>query len=354
MRDSSTTVGMTINLRLVLLLTLFTLIFLFRVQQAGGLERPEGNEFEEITIRFEPILNTLSATAQILLPQPQAGLLVGMVLGVKSSLPFEFNGALRRTSTIHMVVVSGQNLTLLSGFILAFASLIGRRKVIVVNLAVILFYAFLTGFQIPVIRAAIMVILASFAQLFDREADSWWILFLTGATMLIYNPNWLLSVSFQLSFLATIGVIIVAPEVINRLNFLPNLIKQDFGISMSAQALTWPIIAIYFHQASPVGLFANALVLWTVPLIMISGAATLLISLISINLAIILSLIPHVLLTYFSYIVIFFNSFSSSSIYVGNISVFTWLGYYILLLAAYFYLKKSNKNQDQIEPIAKN
>jgi competence protein ComEC len=333
---------MTMNRRIVLLTILFTLLFLFRVQQIGGISEPESGEFEAITIRFEPILNTLASQAQILLPQPQSGLLMGMVLGVKNSLPFEFSNALRRTSTIHMVVVSGQNLTLLSGFILSFAALFGRRKTILLNLGVIVFYAFLTGFQIPVIRAAIMVILASTAQLFDREADSWWILGLTGALMLIYNPNWLLSISFQLSFLATIGVVIVAPEIINRLNFLPNLVKQDLGISFAAQALTWPIIAMYFNQASLVGIFANAFVLWTVPAVMISGAFALLVSLISIPLGALFALIPGVLLTYFSYVVTFFNRFFISSIYIDNVSIFVWLGYYILLLGIYLYLRKAN------------
>lgn len=342
------------NTRLILVLILFLLLFLFRVQQIGGLSEPEGNEFEEITIRFEPILNTLANQAQILLPQPQAGLLMGMVLGVKGSLPFEFRGALERTSTVHMVVVSGQNLTLLSGFILSLAAVFGRKKTILLNLGVILFYAFLTGFQIPVIRAAIMVILASTAQLFDREADSIWILSVTAGLMLLFNPNWLLSISFQLSFLATIGVIIVAPEVINRLNFLPNLIKQDLGISFAAQALTWPIIAINFHQASLVGLFANAFVLWTVPFIMISGAFALLTSLISIKIGLILTLIPGALLTYFTYVVTFFNRFFISSIYIEDYSIFVWLGYYILLLAGYLYLKKLNKDKPQVEPVAKN
>jgi competence protein ComEC len=272
-----------------------------------------------------------------------------MVLGVKNSLPFEFSNALRKTSTIHMVVVSGQNLTLLSGFILTLASIFGRRKTILLNLGVIVFYAFLTGFQIPVIRAAIMVILASTAQLFDREADSWWILGITGALMLIYNPNWLLSISFQLSFLATIGVVIVAPEVINRLNFLPNLIKQDLGVSFAAQALTWPIIAINFNQASLVGLFANALVLWTVPAVMISGAVALLVSLISLPLGALLALIPGILLTYFSYVVTFFNRFFTSSIYIDDVSVFGWFGYYVLLLGLYLWIRKSNLEKISID-----
>ena len=72
----------------------------------------------------------ISETVSHILPQPQAGLLSGIVFGIKSELPSDFNKALTDTSTVHIVVASGQNLTLLSGFILCLASFFGRKKII--------------------------------------------------------------------------------------------------------------------------------------------------------------------------------------------------------------------------------
>lgn len=331
--------------RQTLFLILLLLVFLVRFQQAWPLNEAVNPEFESITIYFDPILYKLSSSAEYLLPSPQAGLLLGMVLGVKSNMSSEFRQALRKTSTIHMVVVSGQNLTLLSGFVLSFAPFLGRKKAILLALGFIIFYAFLTGLQVPVIRAGIMVLFASIAKLIGREEDGFWILLITALGMLIFNPNWILSISFQLSFLATIGVVIVAPELIKRLNFLPNLIKQDLGVSICAQALVFPVIAANFNQASLVGLFANAFLLWTVPFIMISGAVALLMSLLSLNLAWILALFPGVFLTYFVYIVEFFNRIPGASVYVHEVSPFVWIGYYILVLGIYLWIKKVNQKE---------
>ncbi len=328
----------------LLFLILLLFVLLIRVQSSWPLEKPTDPEFESITIQFEPLLNLLSGQSQHLLPQPQAALLSGMVLGVKEDMPAEFKSALRRTSTIHMVVVSGQNLTLLSGFILSFVTILGRKKTILVSLGVIFFYAVLTGLQVPVLRAALMVSLASLAQLTNREGQSVRILLITALVMLIYQPNWLFSISFQLSFLATIGVVVVAPEVIRSLNFLPNLIKQDLGISFAAQALTWPVIAANFHQASLVGIFTNALVLWTVPFIMIWGALAILVSLISLPLGWVLALFPGTLLTYFVYIIEGFDRVSLASIYIDKTSPLVWLGYYILLLGIFLKLKSASKS----------
>lgn len=335
----------------LLFLILLLLIFLVRVQQYWPLDKSSNPEFEEITIQFEPILDQFSIVSQQLLPQPQAALLMGMVLGVKADMPFEFKNALRRTSTIHMVVVSGQNLTLLAGIFLSFASLLGRKKTILITLGLVVFYSLLTGFQVPVIRAGIMVLFASIAQIMGRDRDSPWILLTTALLMLIYNPSWIQSISFQLSFLATIGVVIVAPEVIKSLKFLPNIIKQDFGMSLSAQAMVFPIIALNFHQASIVGLFANAFLLWTVPVIMISGTVALLVSLVNVSLGWILALIPGIFLTYFVYIVNFFNSMPGASVYVGRISSLVWIGYYLLLLGFYLSIRKKNSVEEDPNPI---
>lgn len=329
--------------QIVLLLTLFTLIFAWRVQQIDGLNPfYKDLEVESLGLEYEGIRNYLSDQIQMILPQPQAALLSGMLLGVKSSLPSDFKKALTNTSTIHIVVVSGQNLTLVSGFILGFVSIIGRKKAVLLAMVISLFYALLTGFQVPVIRALIMVCLSLSAQLLNREADSPWILLLTASLMLIYNPNWILSISFQLSFLATLGVIAVAPQIDKKLEFMPEVIRQDLGVSLAAQLLTIPVIAANFHQLSLIGIIANSLVLFTIPFIMITGAFALLISLINISLAWVFGLIPGVFLTYFVYIIEFFNQ-KWGSLYIPNVSPVVWVGYYLLLFGLFLTMQKSNQ-----------
>lgn len=331
----------------ILLATFLLVVFLLRVQQIGGIEQYQSDpELEEFAAQFEPMRSYLTEHAEALLPQPQAGLLAGMVLGVKTSLPAEFKRALRATSTMHIVVVSGQNLTLLSGMIMNLAYLLGRRKTLALTLLAMLTYTLLTGLQIPVIRAVLMVGLGALAQFFNRQTDSWWILLVVGGAMLIYNPHWLTSISFQLSFLATLGVVVVAPELIKRLAWIPDIIKQDLGVTVAAQLMVLPIVALNFHQISLVGIVVNSLILWTVPLIMIGGVASLVASLISFPLGQLASIFPGILLTFFANIINLF-SYSWSSFFVAQVSGLVWLGYYVLILGLFLTLKKVNDEDEE-------
>lgn len=318
-----------------IIITFILSILIFRLSSASGVQ-PQSEDFG---LEYR---SYLSETVQKLLPEPQSALLSGILLGVKSNLPQDFRKALNNTSTTHIVVASGQNLTFVSGFVLALSPLIGRKKSIISSLFVIFIYSLLAGFQVPIIRAAIMLILVSLAKLLNREADDWWIILLTVAAMLIYEPNWLTSISFQLSVLATVAVIILAPEVIKRVQFLPEIIKEGLAVSVCAQALTMPIIAANFYQISLIGVFVNALVLWTIPYIMITGALSLAIGMMNQTLGQIAALVPGIALTYFVYIVNLFNSYFGS-LTVGVISPLVWVGYYLLILGIYLYFKRLNE-----------
>ena len=113
-------------------------------------------------------------------------------------------------------------------------------------------------------------------------------------------------------------------------------------MTFAAQLMTWPIIASTFHQLSLIGLFVNILVLWTVPIIMIAGAFTITVSLLVRALGILLALIPNVLLTYFIYVVTFFDSVGY--LYIGKVPFVVWIGYYIFIVGLYLILRKSKEN----------
>lgn len=326
----------------IILSTILVLVLIGRIHQIGGLSfYEEDPELENIAYQFEGIRTNLADQIEQLLPQPQAGLLSGIILGIKSSLPDDFKKALKVTSTMHIVVVSGQNLTLLAGLIMNIAYFLGRKKSLAITMAAVLFYSALTGLQTPVIRALIMVFFGFGAQFFNREAQSWWVLTLAALIMLIYQPNWIYSVSFQLSFLATIGVVVLAPELLKRLKFMPDIIRQDLGVTLAAQLMVLPIIASNFHQISLIGILVNSLILWTIPIILVSGIITLLAVVINPLLGQILALVPGVFLTYFTYLVNFFNT-NWSSFYVGRTNFILWTGYYLLIFGIFSLIKKRN------------
>jgi competence protein ComEC len=89
--------------------------------------------------------------------------------------------------------------------------------------------------------------------------------------MLLINPYWIEDVGFQLSFMATLGLILFETKVSNKLKILPSFVRSGFSTSFSAQLGVAPILLLAFGFISMVGLVVNPLVLWTVPYITIGG-----------------------------------------------------------------------------------
>lgn len=311
------------KLPLFLALILYLLIYFVRLGQGGW----------EIEIDlFKDQRKMLADKVAEVLPSPQSQLLSGIILGQKQDLPIQFKLALRDTSTLHIVVVSGQNLSMVAGFFLMLSGLVKRKLALILAFLAIILYALLTGAQVPVLRAAIMASASFLAQSFGRQKESVWILLITASFMLLVNPKWILDLSFQLSFLATFGVVSLAPIILKYLKALP-IIGQDLAVTTGAQVMVLPIIAHNFHQFSLVGIVTNLLISWTVPIIMILGTIMIVVGIISDILGSILAFFINVLLTYFIYIVQFFASLPFAWEYVGEQSFLIWIGYYLILAA---------------------
>lgn len=314
------------KLPIILSIVLYLLIFLVRYQQGGW----------DIKIDLFPQLRQgLDQRIAQMLPSPQAELLSGILLGKNKNLPGKLKLALRDTSTLHIVVASGQNLSMVAGFFLSLSGLIGRKKALALGLLASIFYTFLSGMQLPILRAAIMFSFASLASFFGRVRDGWWVLTVTAALMLLVNPEWITNLSFQLSFLATFGVIVVAPILLKGFNKIP-IIGQDLAVTLAAQAMVTPVIAQNFHQISLVSLITNVLVLWTISFIMILGSVMILFGSV-------FALLTNIFLTYFIYIVQFFASLPFAWEYVGEQIWIVWIGYYMVLAAVMLSLNYGQK-----------
>jgi competence protein ComEC len=325
-------------------LAIWLILFSLRSIQVGGLN-PYSKEPFSPPNSLDFMQSAFSDEISELMPPLQAALLQGMLLGEQKQLPITFKDDLKSTSVIHMVVVSGQNLTILGAFIMSLSSVLGRKKTAVITLAVITFYSILTGLGIPVIRSAIMAGLTFSAQILGRERSAVWTLSVAAGGMLLYDPNFIFNISFQLSFLATVGVIIMAPVVNKHLTKVPKIIRQDLSSTLSAQALTLPVIAYNFGQLSLIGVIANLFLLWTVPFIMIIGGFSLFTSYINLFLGQVMGLIPSILLTYFIYIVEIFAHLPLASVKIPSTNLYLWAGYYCLVAALIMVLLKDDKNK---------
>lgn len=148
------------------------------------------------------------------LPEPQASLAAGVLVGERSNLPEDVDEALRATGTTHLVVVSGQNVALLVGIaVAALTSIVSRRTASVVALVLLPAYVTFVGADPPVVRAAIMAVAVVAAGVTGRRTPGWVYLAYAAAIMLAVEPRLVRDVAFQLSATATAGITTLAPAL---------------------------------------------------------------------------------------------------------------------------------------------
>ena len=212
------------------------------------------------------------------MPEPEAGLVAGIVLGYKNDIGQNFYQQMIRSGTVHIAVASGYNILLVGGVILSTSFwFMKRSKAIWLALLGMIFYAALAGGEPPVIRAVWMAGLLYLGQALGRNILSWWVLCLTAWVMLMIEPALIASVSFQLSIAASFGLLVVEPKMRKMLD------KTGFGAvgelagkiglstTVATMFVTLPIIWWHFGRMSLIAIFSNSLILPLVPLLMILG-----------------------------------------------------------------------------------
>lgn len=225
----------------------------------------------------EKILSSIKRS----LPEPHASLVAGITLGSKEDMPEDFWEDLKSTGTAHVVVASGMNVTFVILFLInVLVRFLNRRRAIVLSVLGAWLYVALSGFDAPLIRAAVMGTIAFSAQEAGRVSSSIRALILSALLMLIVKPVWMYDLGFILSFTATLSLIIFEPKVSRLLHRVPIVFRDDLATTLSAQLGVSPILLITFGQFNLLSPLINALVLWTIPPIMIIGGAASLVSLI--------------------------------------------------------------------------
>lgn len=267
------------------------------------------------------------------LPTKEGGLLLGVILGVRDKIDSEYYQQLKNAGVLHVIAASGQNVSIAAMLLLTvFSTFVKRRMALLFTALGVLLYAVLTGFDPPIVRASIMAILAFTALFTGRQISSIYVLFLTGWAMLFVQPEEIVDVSFQLSFLSTFGILTVKPLLDSLLRFkLLSFVKDDITTTLSAQIATFPLMITVFGAYSLLSFPVNILVLWTIPIIMIFGGLAGLLSLFLPFMAKPLILLCYPFLSYFKTIVELFSKINLqiSMDTVPTISIF---GYYLILL----------------------
>ncbi len=222
-------------------------------------------------------------------PQPESGLLTGILLGVDNDLPPDLAQAYRDTGVAHIIAISGFNMAVLAGlFMWAFTLLVGPYWAALVSAILLVFYASMVDVSESVIRALIMAVLAMGGHLIGRRQAGLTALVFTAGVMCLIQPLMLQDASFQLSFAASFGLVVFAQPMQDGLSSLlekkvsekaaakwTKPLSEYLLFTLAAQFATLPFIAAHFGRLSVSALLANPLVLPVQPAVMVSGALTL-------------------------------------------------------------------------------
>lgn len=255
--------------------------------QSGLLEHGKGNPVYAALYQFrQHALDRLYT----LYPDPEAGLLAGILLGVQTGIPESVQEAFRQTGTSHIIVISGFNITVIAAlFTLVFSKLLGVRKGFLLAIIGIIIYTLLVGSNPAVVRAAILGIIALLGHQLGRQQAGINSLMVVAALMAIASPMVLWDVSFQLSFAATLGIMLYAEPAAkwftsqaSRLTSPENAkriagpVGEFFLLTLAAQLTTLPLMVYYFKRLSLTALVANPLILPAQPPLMVLGGLSVL------------------------------------------------------------------------------
>lgn len=288
------------------------------------------------------------AVTQKSLSEPQASFLGGLILGAKKAIPDSLMTAFNRTGTTHIVALSGYNITIIAVMVmnLCKALWIPRKKSFWISVLAIVFFILITGAPASAVRAGVMGVLVLLATQLGRLSRVTNTLILAALVMLLINPKVLaFDAGFQLSFLATIGLVFLSPKLEKYFQKLPNYfgLRDNLVATSSAIIMTTPFMMYQFGRFSIVAPLVNVLILPVIPIAMAFGFVLGLAGLLWLPFGQIIGWMAWVILSYIIFIVETFAKFSWASIQIGQLHWVWLLVFYGLIGLSLLGNKLTNK-----------
>ena len=254
-------------------------------------ETREPNWFFEYIIF--PSKDFIVRTIQTAMKGDDAYFLIGLLIGDRTDLSDDIKNAFMNTGTIHVLAVSGSHVVLVAEIIFVVLGLLrfSRRPKILIAIAALIYYMYLTGATPSVVRATIMIIVVYVGKFFEERTDIYNVLGVSAVFILLIEPKQLFDVGFQLSFSAVFSIVYFYPKLNVLIPKIPepfeefkimNWLWQLFAVSLAAQIGTLPFTAYYFGKVSIVSLFANLVVVPLVGVIVTVGLSGAILGLFSI------------------------------------------------------------------------
>jgi competence protein ComEC len=214
---------------------------------------------------------------------PEGAVLEALILGERGRMDSATTQALQQTGLYHLFAISGAHIGIISFLVFGLLKTcrVSARASYAVVLVLLAFYALLVEGRSSVVRAVIMASAFIVGKLLWKDVHFLNTIGLSAVLILLANPFQLFDVGFQLTFAATLGIILYFPRLRTALPRLPFRVADMFGLTLAAQAAVLPFIALSFHRIIFSGLFLNLIGIPLVGLIMAVGYLFLPVSLVA-------------------------------------------------------------------------
>jgi len=275
------------------------------------------------------------------LPEQQAGLLNGMLIGYRKGLSKEVQEAFSDSGLTHIMAVSGANVAFIV-FPLVFVLRKLRIKQRTSNfliIGVLIVFVYITGLEPSVVRAVIMAITVLTGQIIRRDADVFSSISFAAILMLIYNPYTLFNIGFQLSFAATLSLVMFYRSIRNmiKMKFIPGFVADTLAATLSAQAGVLPLSLLYFNKISLISIISNLVVVPVLELITILGSIMAVLGQLSIALSQMVGYVNCTFLTFVLYVTKISAGLPYAVVQVVTPSVWLVILYYIAICFLLWY-----------------
>jgi competence protein ComEC len=338
------------------------------VEVRGTLEKPEnfttdqGKEFDYVSYLLKDDISYLVSFAKVrelstghgsivqaklydfrrnilehyehLIREPESSLVSGVVLGERSGISSTLRNEFITTSTIHIIALSGFNISILASLVRDFfAFFLPRALALTFGGVTVILFVVMTGAQSTAVRAGIMALIALLARGTGRSYEASRALFMAVFCMLLWNPKLLaFDVSFQLSFLATLGLIYVTPIFEKKLHWIRfKYLRETIATTLGAQVTVLPLILYTMGTLSFIGIPINILIAPFVPIVMFLGLGLALLSFVSMAVAYPIALLTSISATILLALIHVSAQVPYASVTVSTFPIILMIGLYILI-----------------------
>jgi competence protein ComEC len=298
----------------------------------SGFEANLNNNLKRPNFGFWQLRQKLVRAQVRWLGSPEGALVSSIVLGRQAvDLPYDISDRFTKVGLAHVLAVSGFHISLLLGIVIKITERFASRTRLIIGIIALILYVAFTGAQPSIMRAALMGVGALLALATERKVRPLGSLLLAATILLLLNPLWIWNLGFQLSFLATLGLIITAPVLEKKLDWLPSSIATLIAIPLAASLWTLPLLIYVFNTVSTYSILVNIIATPLIVIISLGGMLSAFVALIfplaGSAIAICLYYPTHWLI----WLVELFAQLPGSALAVGKISLLQMLFIYAVI-----------------------